>query len=30
MRLSGNAKNYIDAKLAELEDEYGVIEYVSE
>lgn len=30
MRLSGNAKNYIDAKLAELEDKYGVIEYVSE
>lgn len=30
MRLSGNAKNYIDAKLAELEDKYGVIEYLSE
>lgn len=30
MRLSGNAKNYIDAKLAEIEDKYGVIEYISE
>lgn len=30
MRLSGNAKNYIDAKLAELADKYGVIEYLSE
>lgn len=30
MRLSGNAKNYIDTKLAELEDKYGVIEYLSE
>lgn len=30
MRLSGNAKKYIDVKLAELEDKYGYIEYVSE
>lgn len=30
MRLSGNAKNFIDIKLAELEDKYGFIEYLSE
>ena len=30
MRLSGNAKDFIDAKLVELEDKYGFIEYLSE
>lgn len=30
MRLSGNAKKYIDAKLAELEKLYGYVEYISE
>ena len=30
MRLSGNAKNFIDMKLEELEKKYGFIEYISE
>ncbi len=30
MRLSGNAKNFIDKKLDELEKKYGVLEFMSE
>lgn len=30
MRLSGNAKDFIDIRFAELEDKYGVIKYLSE
>lgn len=30
IRLSGNAKQYIDRRLSELEEKYGVVEYISE
>jgi hypothetical protein len=30
MRLSGNAKEFIDKKLDDLEHKYGVLEYKSE
>lgn len=30
MRLSGNAKEYIDSRLSELEEKYGFVEYTSE